>query len=335
MLYIWPFMLFFSWPLAYPWILGALIPVVRLPSTLKPYTINFPLSFGRISSLLSVMAVLALVLGVVHFNTIIHPFTLADNRHYVFYVFRILRLHPCLFYAAAPVYVASAWAVLQTLCRPKPSGSPHVGEETRDEKGTGSVVRESSDTLRNRKKSTSRRVAKASNRQGSNDVHPIEESDDDEAVLEPTRTSWVIVWLATCTLCLVTAPLVEPRYFILPWLLWRLEVPSQAPELTSAVSNRLVAPQARVDQQEQREDGPLQQHVVERLSSGLVILNTRRIADWLKDAAQLLHDASDHRLWLETAWFVVVNMVTCYVFLYRPFESANEWEKTESRRFMW
>ena len=26
--------------------------------------------------------------AIVHFNTIIHPFTLADNRHYMFYVFR-------------------------------------------------------------------------------------------------------------------------------------------------------------------------------------------------------------------------------------------------------
>ena len=39
----------------------------------------------------------------VHFNTIVHPYTLADNRHYVFYVFKILRRYPALKYLAVPV----------------------------------------------------------------------------------------------------------------------------------------------------------------------------------------------------------------------------------------
>jgi hypothetical protein len=50
-----------------------------------------------------------------HFNTIIHPFTLADNLHYVFYVFRILLLHPAFKYAAIPVYITFAWLVINAL----------------------------------------------------------------------------------------------------------------------------------------------------------------------------------------------------------------------------
>jgi alpha-1,2-glucosyltransferase len=31
----------------------------------------------------------------------------------------------------------------------------------------------------------------------------------------------------------MTAPLVEPRYFIIPWILWRLHVPSMPASLSS------------------------------------------------------------------------------------------------------
>jgi alpha-1,2-glucosyltransferase len=44
----------------------------------------------------------------IHFNTIIHPFTLADNLHYVLYVFRILLLHLAFKYAAILVYITFA-----------------------------------------------------------------------------------------------------------------------------------------------------------------------------------------------------------------------------------
>jgi hypothetical protein len=56
-----------------------------------------------------------LMLLAVHFNTIIHPFTLADNRHFVFYVFRILLRHPVFKYAVAPVYITCAWLVISVL----------------------------------------------------------------------------------------------------------------------------------------------------------------------------------------------------------------------------
>lgn len=40
-----------------------------------------------------------------------HPFLLADNRHYTFYVWRrVFRLHPLVPYTLIPGYIACAWA---------------------------------------------------------------------------------------------------------------------------------------------------------------------------------------------------------------------------------
>ena len=41
---------------------------------------------------------------------------------------------------------------------------------------------------------------------------------------EPVPTSTALVLFLTTCLSLMTAPLVEPRYFILPWVMWRLLV---------------------------------------------------------------------------------------------------------------
>ena len=38
-------------------------------------------------------------------------------------------------------------------------------------------------------------------------------------------TNFVLVWVITTALSLVSAPLVEPRYCIIPWMMWRLRVP--------------------------------------------------------------------------------------------------------------
>jgi alpha-1,2-glucosyltransferase len=127
----------------------------------------------------------------VHFNTIVHPYTLADNRHYVFYVFKVLRLYPALKYLAIPIYCACAWLTVQALASPYRAVLPEK-EQTQKKENKVSLPK-----------------AKA-NRHAS-------------------QISFVIIWLATTALSLVSAPLVEPRYFIIPWIIWRLHVPcSQA-----------------------------------------------------------------------------------------------------------
>lgn len=50
-------------------------------------------------------------------------------------------------------------------------------------------------------------------------------------------SSFVLVWLITTALSLVTAPLVEPRYCIIPWIMWRLRVPVPAAEQRQLVQS--------------------------------------------------------------------------------------------------
>ena len=238
MLYIWPCIVFFSWP-------------VLLPGIAR-------LSRKKLPRLSVAVAVMGLMLLAVHFNTIIHPFTLADNRHYVFYVFRMLLRHPMIKYAAVPVYIACAWLVINALGEVPEKEDLKARHKERQEANQ----RETSPTL------------------------SIPE--------EPTRVSFVLVWLAATTLSLVTAPLVEPRYFIVPWLVWRMNVP--------------------VELHRNDDHGKS-----EAAKGGLVY-----------EALSLL---ASNRLWVETAWYLLVNLVTCYVFLHKGFEWTQEPGKVQ--RFMW
>ncbi len=196
MLYIWPYTVFFSFPLILPRAIstfsGLFPPLVR--NRLDGITKRWPPL--PLSSIPVFLFFCCTALAAVHYNTIIHPFTLADNRHYVFYVFRILRLHPVLKYLAAPVYILCGWATIQTLSNPQftsPSAAPQ-------DKPQIPVSRQPPRNL------------------PSPAFHP-----------QSHYTSFVLVWLATTALSVITAPLVEPRYFILLWVVWRLHVPALPP----------------------------------------------------------------------------------------------------------
>ncbi|KAF2117607.1 alpha-2-glucosyltransferase Alg10 [Lophiotrema nucula] len=187
MLYIWPYINFFSLPLTLSVVLG---PIVRRLPKSQTRTLVESRLIGqyRVSAPSFITAVLFLTLGTtaVHFNTIVHPFTLADNRHYVFYVFRILQRHPAIKFLAVPVYYICAWAAIQTV-------------------GLGSRR-----TLEDGQRADDRKPAK------------------NEAMGQPCQSSFILIWLATTALSVISAPLVEPRYFIIPWIMWRLHVPSIA-----------------------------------------------------------------------------------------------------------
>ncbi len=274
-------MLFFSFPLMYPHALGLLIPKHLLPSFLQHYAKKKPENFAHYFTLALVLLVfLCGSLAIIHFNTIIHPFTLADNRHYVFYVFRLLLRRPLIKYFAAPVYLFCGWAVIQTLGAPPTSQEPDFR---------------------------------------SNDAQKLDSTTTQEAAYhylpseqEKCRISFILVWIAATTLSLITAPLVEPRYFIVPWLMWRLQVPRPAALRTENPPSPTGKPQRT----------PLQ--------SSPEHLNVAQ--GWLKILARALRH-QDHRLWLETLWFLFVNLATGYVFLYRSFEWQQEPGKVQ--RFMW
>lgn len=84
MLYIWPLFAFFSAPLAIPSILSGLTRPIQYTKSL----LHLTSTRTALTSLPYILFTLALSAAVVQYNTIIHPFTLADNRHYMFYVFR-------------------------------------------------------------------------------------------------------------------------------------------------------------------------------------------------------------------------------------------------------
>jgi alpha-1,2-glucosyltransferase len=46
----------------------------------------------------------------------VHPFLLADNRHYTFYIWRLMsRFNGIILYALVPAYMAAAWFCWQAL----------------------------------------------------------------------------------------------------------------------------------------------------------------------------------------------------------------------------
>ncbi|KAK9827785.1 hypothetical protein WJX74_001969 [Apatococcus lobatus] len=51
-------------------------------------------------------------------GTIAHPYLLADNRHYTFYLWRrVMMAHPAVPYALVPVYMYAAWSIHDSLTR--------------------------------------------------------------------------------------------------------------------------------------------------------------------------------------------------------------------------
>ncbi|KAI2607228.1 glycosyltransferase family 59 protein [Hypoxylon fragiforme] len=238
MLYIWPLFAFFSAPLFIPTLLNLATRLLRIfkgpttspkgpttspkaPTTkgnsgkaaqldqsnaLKVF--NYLGSSHKTHTILILLGSLVAASLIAHINTIIHPFTLADNRHYMFYVFRYTILRAWwVRYALVPAYVVCGWLCWTTLTFQYPSSSSTTT-------------------------STSTKPQPA---------HP---SDSTTTTTPPptsssSSSSSLLILLLSTSLSLITAPLVEPRYFILPWVLWRLQVP---PPASSSNSNSKPAP---------------------------------------------------------------------------------------------
>lgn len=241
MLYIWPLIVFFSWPV--------MIPIFSDLAALR----------RRLPKLITTATALAIMFNIVHFNTIVHPFTLSDNRHYVFYVFAIFRRHWAIKYAVIPIYYACGWLVLTAL-----GGAP----ETQPNQKTIRILH-SADTV---------------------------------------SVSDALIWLLATSLSLVTAPLVEPRYFIVPWLMWRLAVPEYHPQSKA--------------QQKFAE--------LDKSQSGAKKKNNTQSRSILQ---KVLGTLSAYSAYVELVWYLTINIVTGYIFLYRGFEWPQEPGKVQ--RFMW
>ncbi|EPQ66837.1 Bgt-1168 [Blumeria graminis f. sp. tritici] len=198
-LYLWPLITFFSAPLLIP----AGISFFRRLNYQISRHVFISISRSNLQSTLHITGGLILCLATIKYNTIIHPFTLADNRHYMFYIFRytILR-HPAIRFLLAPIY-------------------------------------------------------------------------------------------AVCSAL--------PRYFITPWVLWRLNIPMNVSKELVSKSN----------------------------TSGLRTNNLVFTA-LNKSKSNMRHNKW---LWLETTWLILINLITGFIFLHKGFEWPQE--PGNVQRFMW
>lgn len=285
MLYIWPLFAFFSAPLLLSW---GLQPILATLSTADPLTlirrsVKKPSSnpFRTVLSLAGYASLAPVALMIVKYNTVIHPFTLADNRHYMFYIFRysILRGEGVRF-AMVPVYILCGIACWKTLA------GTSIATQHLEEPVNGVIAR-------NKSSSTVKAIQKGKE-SVQNTLHD-ELSSPASTSHHPPTISTALLWILATTLSLMTAPLVEPRYFILPWVFWRLFVPAWTP----AHSLRLPASAQSLSRLAQR---------------------------------------YDVRLWAETVWLLLVNVVTMYIFIAKPFY----WRRPDGilieeglQRFMW
>ncbi|EME44353.1 glycosyltransferase family 59 protein [Dothistroma septosporum NZE10] len=270
MLYLWPFIAFFAWPLLLPhFILLPLIFISHLGrlAHLEPLQLFRRRSF--LPRILISIGFLALALVIVRFNTIVHPFTLADNRHFNFYVFKLLLRPWWVRYIVTPVYVITAWACLEQRGESAPAAS---------KSGETSIAS-------GRTAAASEQGTQESNTESRQRALRLPDGKSSAMV------SFQIVCVATAALSLCSAPLVEPRYCIVPFVIWRIHLPLYAVDVTKDMGN-----------------------------SGR--------PSWSATLADY-----DYRVVIETIWFLVINAVTGYVFLYKTF--GWESEPGSMQRFMW
>ena len=195
-------MTFFSLPLTYPYLLQGLIETLALVPATASLELN--IMFRRRKILPRLLVLICFTMGallIVHFNTIVHPFSLADNRHYTFYVFRILLRHRATKYLVAPLYIMCAWSVIQALGAPAKVIVPKDAKSNTDAAGQKTSTTEEADPAPDNPLKLN--LASAG---------------------EGAQVSFVMAWLGTSALQLAAAPLVEPRYFIVPWIMWRLSL---------------------------------------------------------------------------------------------------------------
>ena len=254
---------------------------------------------------------------IVRYNTIIHPFTLADNRHYMFYVFRYtIRRAAWVRYLLIVPYTISRWTVWGTMAgcsqwvlvqyrnecsahyhflRPAPFASHPfwIPYGTKRRQTNAEYPRDLS-------------LASAEETAAANRALSLALSEDPlKYSTEPGATSTGLIFLLATTLSLVTAPLVEPRYFIIPWLMWRLQVPAWRIHDHAVFDNLF----DEIDRDSY-------------LGKAVTFFRHR-----------------DLRLFLETAWLIAINLATCYIFLAKPYvwkaEDGTVLDGGRLQRFMW
>lgn len=248
MLYIWPLFVFLSLPLLLPHVVQIYTATCSILSTRNEKATNHesvksadPLWKQAILGIYLLITTLISAL-IVRFNTIIHPFTLADNRHYMFYVFRYTIRRGALTRLALVVpYTLCRWVIWGTL-----TGSfawpleTIVARDPQAAEGTQLLLNNHPFAIESTPPTAvTGPKAKRGTKRPAVTRAPPQNSWMKTWSTEPASTSTCLVFLLATTLSLVTAPLVEPRYFIVPWLVWRLLIPEWRPRSGGSLPPKL------------------------------------------------------------------------------------------------
>lgn len=305
------------------------------------------------------LSTLILSAAIVKYNTIIHPFTLADNRHYMFYIFRytILRSSSVRL-GLVFAYALSRWLVWKRLEGNSPPTRDFGGEmrlqnvdnkmRRRDEFSASPFASDELAVTRHRfinraldEGSSLRTTANNEKKEEQEEEFHIgtfttltsSPSSQPSPATSCPRTSTVLLWLLTTTLSLITAPLVEPRYFILPWVFYRLLVPAM-PVPADLLSSRSSTAASSSSSSSSSSSDPSSTTATPAAAQHQQQQQTEKGLLW-----NLIH-RTDLTLALETVWFLAINLGTMYMFLFKPFywKNATTGEMLDGgrvQRFMW
>ncbi|TWU71054.1 glucosyltransferase [Metarhizium rileyi] len=247
---------------------------------------------------------------IVRFNTIIHPFTLADNRHYMFYIFRYtIRRGTLIKFMLIFPYTISRWMVWGTLAgcaNCMLSSNRYNVNETAPYTSYPLWIARGTKTRQTDLEYPKDMSQVASSWKPKNsELEVVLKNDPLLISAEPASTSTGLVFLLATTLSLITAPLVEPRYFIIPWVMWRLLVPAWRVH-----DHRIVEPSF-----------------------------TGVTSESPVGKAKEIFKRYDMRLFIETLWFLAINVATGYIFLMNPYiwkdENGRILDDGRLQRFMW
>lgn len=167
---------------------SAFLAFFSAPLWISPQTVVQYLEFTMSHIVTTLVSLWAINYTIVHF-TIVHPFLLADNRHYTFYIFRKIISRRNANYVMVPAYHFATWVVfhLLTTANKYTASSATPGVISQKEKHateTGGVAPKSSSLV--------------------------------------LGSVGIFAWAVACVLTLVPSPLFEPRYYILPLVTLRL-----------------------------------------------------------------------------------------------------------------
>ncbi|GMM55069.1 dolichyl-P-Glc:Glc(2)Man(9)GlcNAc(2)-PP-dolichol alpha-1,2-glucosyltransferase [Maudiozyma humilis] len=172
MFYCFTFLLFFS------------VPIWASRNFIKSYKIRCQQRNGR------TLFELLLIIIVIRFFTTIHPFLLADNRHYTFYVFKRIfnaKFRPIKYIFVPCVYHFATFTFME-LMRP--------------------------------------------NEMQFHPIMPLPIKDSISLPIQLTHISWTAL-IICMIVTIVPSPLFEPRYYILPYLFWRIFITCNAEPIFS------------------------------------------------------------------------------------------------------